>query len=199
LRTGYVCGFRLFWLGQICFLAGTVQSRAPLAPAAQGADAGFPPHLAARRLQQHTPNGWVGQCLTQAVEPSRALIAQDRGLLPEHSIVYAETGRFGGWPANHGIWSRGDERLVGFSAGYHKGNERHNIDREKPEEHLFARSMDGGATWRVEHPAGNGGPIAAGKALHGVANPDLQEKPWKELMEAIQFDATIWPAVMSNR
>jgi hypothetical protein len=101
--------------------------------------------------------------LTQAVEPSRALIAQDRGLLPEHSIVYAETGRFGGWPANHGIWSRGDEILVGFSAGYHKGNERHNIDREKPEEHLFARSMDGGATWRVEHPAGNGGQLRLAK------------------------------------
>jgi hypothetical protein len=40
-----------------------------------------------------------------------------------------ETGRFGGWPANHGIWSWGDEILVGFSAGYH----------------LFARSMDGGS------------------------------------------------------
>ena len=66
-----------------------------------------------------------------------------------HVKVYAERGRFGGWPANHGIWSWGNEILVGFSAGYHKdlGLERHNIDREKPEEHLLARSLDGGMTW----------------------------------------------------
>ena len=55
-----------------------------------------------------------------------------------HVKVYFEEGRFGGWPANHGIWSWGDEILVGFSRGYHKdlGPERHNIDREKPEEHI---------------------------------------------------------------
>jgi hypothetical protein len=35
----------------------------------------------------------------------------------EHVTVYHRQGRFGGWPANHGIWSWGDEILVGFSAG----------------------------------------------------------------------------------
>ena len=34
--------------------------------------------------------------------------------------VYRVPGRFGGWPANHGIWSWGDEILVGFGAGYYK-------------------------------------------------------------------------------
>src|SRR5213596_2064373 len=38
----------------------------------------------------------------------------------KHIKVYYQPGRFGGWPANHGIWSWGDEILVGFSAGYHK-------------------------------------------------------------------------------
>ena len=52
----------------------------------------------------------------------------------KHVTVYAESGRFGGWPANHGLWSWGDEILVGFSAGYDKDlGERHHIDREKPE------------------------------------------------------------------
>ena len=37
-----------------------------------------------------------------------------------HVMVYHQPGRFGGWPANHGIWSWGDEILVGFSAGYFK-------------------------------------------------------------------------------
>ncbi|HKB42689.1 MAG TPA: carbon-nitrogen hydrolase family protein, partial [Gemmataceae bacterium] len=68
-------------------------------------------------------------------------------------VVYREKGRFGGWPANHGIWSWGDEILVGFSAGHYKDlGERHHIDRDKPEEHLLARSRDGGQTWTIENP-----------------------------------------------
>ena len=66
-----------------------------------------------------------------------------------HVKVYYEAGRYGGWPANHGIWSWGDEILVGFSRGYYKdlGPTRHAIDREKPEEFWLARSLDGGETW----------------------------------------------------
>ena len=81
--------------------------------------------------------------------------AQADDVAPEHVMVYHEAGRFGGWPANHGIWSWGDEILVGFSAGYHKdlGPAVHNIDRAKPEEHLLARSKDGGRTWSFENPA----------------------------------------------
>jgi len=30
-------------------------------------------------------------------------------------VVFEQEGRFGGWPANHGIWSWGDEILVGFA------------------------------------------------------------------------------------
>src|SRR5437870_8894780 len=95
-----------------------------------------------------------------------------------HVKVYSERGRFAGWPANHGLWSWGDEILVGFSAGYHKdlGPERHNIDREGPEEHLLARSRDGGETWTIENPAEKGTLIPSGPALHGVAAPAAQEK-----------------------
>src|SRR4026209_132075 len=84
-----------------------------------------------------------------------------------HVKVYAEAGRFGGWPANHGLWSWGDEILVGFSAGYYKdlGPDRHHLHRERPEEHLLARSLDGGETWSIENPAEKGALIPAGKAL----------------------------------
>ena len=37
-----------------------------------------------------------------------------------HVTVYREKGRYGGWPANYGVWSWGDEILVGFSAAYFK-------------------------------------------------------------------------------
>ena len=80
---------------------------------------------------------------------------------PEHVVVWRQTGRYGGWPANHGIWSWGSEILVGFSAGHMKavrtgagGPSGHPIDRDRPEQHLLARSLDGGLTWAVEHPQG---------------------------------------------
>ena len=75
-------------------------------------------------------------------------------LIDRHVKVYFEQGRFGGWPANYGIWSWGNEILVGFELGYHKdqGPKRHAIDREKPRVTRFARSLDGGETWQIEEP-----------------------------------------------
>ncbi len=107
----------------------------------------------------------------------------------KHVKVYAERGRFGGWPANHGIWSWGDEILVGFSAGHFKDNgpNRHAIDHDKPEEHLLARSRDGGLTWTIENPAEKGALIPVGKALHGIMPPGLKEKPWQDCPGGIDF------------
>jgi hypothetical protein len=87
-----------------------------------------------------------------------------------HVVVYEDAGRFAGWPANHGIWSWGDEILVGFSAGTCKdlGPDRHAIDRDQPEQHLLARSRDGGLTWAIEDPSEKGTLIPAGKMLHGI-------------------------------
>ena len=53
---------------------------------------------------------------------------------PTNVIVYREAGRFGGWPANNGIWVWGDEIVVGYIQGYFRNNERgHAIDAGKPE------------------------------------------------------------------
>ena len=108
----------------------------------------------------------------------------------QHVKVYAEPGRFGGWPANHGLWSWGDEILVGFSAGYFKdhGPDRHAIDRDRPEEHLLARSRDGGADLGHRGPGRDRGrSIPVGKALHGVTPPGLKEKPWRDCPGGIDF------------
>ena len=72
----------------------------------------------------------------------------------ENVTVYKEPGRFGGWPANNGIWSWGDEILVGFSQGYFKKVESgHAIDGSKPSVPRFARSLDGGRSWKIEAPS----------------------------------------------
>ena len=76
------------------------------------------------------------------------------GTEPRHVTVYREQGRFGGWPANHGMWSWGNELLVGFSSAWFQAttDDRHAMDRSKPEEPRLARSMDGGETWNIEMP-----------------------------------------------
>ncbi len=128
---------------------------------------------------------------------SRALAAENPKAAPalrpakvdRHVMVYSRPGRFGGWPANHGIWSWGNEILVGFSAGYHKDNgpDRHNIDHDKPEEHLLARSLDGGETWTIENPSEKGALIPVGQALHGTAPPGLKERPWRDCPGGVDF------------
>jgi len=106
-----------------------------------------------------------------------------------HVKVYHEPGRFGGWPANHGIWSWDNEILVGYSRGYYRdlGATRHHIDREKPEEFWLARSADGGVTWTHEHPAKKGYLVPRGESLHGIETPGLTLPPIKELKEPMNF------------
>src|SRR6478752_858126 len=127
--------------------------------------------------------------LALAIAAFCSIQAHAADIAVEHVIIYHHKGRFGGWPANHGIWSWGDEILVGFSAGYHKDNgpERHNIDHDRPEEHLLARSKDGWLTWQIEDPAADGSLIPVGKALHGVTPDGRKEKQWSECPGGIDF------------
>jgi hypothetical protein len=93
----------------------------------------------------------IGGAVALAQAPGDA-----RDVSARHVTIARDTGRYGGWPANHGIWIWGNEILVGFSWGHLKPGdpERHPIDRDRPEEHRLARSLDGGETWALEKPAG---------------------------------------------
>jgi len=69
----------------------------------------------------------------------------------ENVIIYKELGRYGGWPANHGLWQWGDELVVGFTSTWYKSTTTdHRIDRSKPSYEIQARSLDGGKTWKTE-------------------------------------------------
>lgn len=106
----------------------------------------------------------------------------------ENVKVYGEPGRFGGWPANHGIWIWGNEILVGYGRAYYKDmGDKHHVDREKPEEHWLARSLDGGETWSLEHPSDKGYLIPEGEALIGTETPGLKIKPAIDCPGGINF------------
>ena len=68
--------------------------------------------------------------------------------------AFKEDGRFGGWPANNGVWVWGNEIVVGFTLGYYKKNPTggHDIDGDRPSTTRQARSTDGGVTWTTEVP-----------------------------------------------
>ena len=115
-----------------------------------------------------------------AAEPPRSV---------RHVIVYKEEGRFAGWPANHGIWSWGDEILVGFSRGTYKDRGPfHHIDHDRPEEFLLARSRDGGVTWSVEQPNPPGALAGTPGMRHGKMPPDaIRRSSPPPLDEPIDF------------
>lgn len=72
----------------------------------------------------------------------------------KHVEIYRRPGRYAGWPANYGLWSWGDDIVVGFTAGYMKADpeEFHPVDRERPQTPMVGMSKDGGETW-VAAPA----------------------------------------------
>src|SRR3954469_720852 len=113
------------------------------------------------------------------------LTAADDADVPKvirHVTVYSKPGRYGGWPANHGIWTWGNEIVVGFSAAYFQwiGPDRHPYDRSKPEEPYLARSVDGGETWSIE-------PTPALVPPEGMFTGSGPGGKSSELREAIDF------------
>ena len=91
----------------------------------------------------------LGLCAVLTLLPG----AEQPVLNAKNVVVYKVAGRYAGWPANHGIWTWGSEIVVGFESGSFKVNRSiHAIDYSQKEEHLLARSKDGGETWTIEKP-----------------------------------------------
>jgi BNR repeat-like domain len=127
---------------------------------------------------------WLLACVSALGEDSTA--AGDGPLDIRHVTVYAEEGRFAGWPANHGIWSWDNEILVGFSRGFDRDNGRdYHIDPDRPEDFLLARSRDGGASWSIEQAPAE---LAGTPGMrHGTMPPGVAPPPPFELRAPIDF------------
>jgi pimeloyl-ACP methyl ester carboxylesterase len=98
----------------------------------------------------------VAKAITRFVSRVEQDAARTSATAITHDIVFRDSTRFAGWPANHGMWTWGDEIVVGFSVGWHQSQDtaRHQIDRSRPAEPMLARSSDGGRTWSIERPLG---------------------------------------------
>jgi hypothetical protein len=108
---------------------------------------------------------------------------------PRHVVVFQETGRYGGWPANHGAWIWGNEILVGFDDGvFNLQQKGHTLTRTISPKQRLGRSLDGGETWTIEeptdlrlpsdvgyqddYPAGEGRPLSDSPGGFDFTHPD---------------------------
>lgn len=67
----------------------------------------------------------------------------------KHVEIFRQEGRFGGWPANYGMYSFDDEIVVVYTVGtYGSSAGFHAVDPTKPFETRQSRSLDGGVTWQ---------------------------------------------------
>ena len=86
------------------------------------------------------------------------------------------------------MWSWGNEILVGFSRGTYKDRgSYHHIDHDKPEEHTFARSRDGGLTWAMESPRPQGMLVGTPGMRHGLMPEGVSEERLKNPDTPIDF------------
>ena len=92
-------------------------------------------------------------------------------------IIDGGKGIFCGWPANNGLWTWGNEMVVGFSKGTFEEKIGHNhVTNEQGDVAVLARSFDGGETWKTEDPdnfIGDGGEATNPPGGINFAHPDF--------------------------
>ena len=91
-----------------------------------------------------------------------------------HLRVYYQEGDFAAWPANHGIWSWGNEILVGFQVARHLDRPGHSWDADTSR-HKFARSLDAGLTWSIEDAYEQG--ITSSATGHRLGARSVEPRP----------------------
>ncbi|MDE2637918.1 MAG: sialidase family protein [Chloroflexota bacterium] len=105
-----------------------------------------------------------------------------------HTTIFREPGRFGGWPANYGMWCWDDEIVVGFTVGAHKTIARgHAIDKSQPVINRQARSLDRGETWQVEEFNGE-------RPDERGLSADEHMAPGRRLSEVMDLETALVPS-----
>ncbi|MHC4645695.1 MAG: sialidase family protein [Planctomycetota bacterium] len=101
----------------------------------------------------------------------------------KNTVVDGGSEVFCAWPANNGLWSWGNEILVGYSKRKFAEKKGHNYATRDNTLSLLARSMDGGETWTVEDPdnfVGDGGETSGPPGDIDFGHPDFAMRVKKE-------------------
>ncbi|MHC4636678.1 MAG: sialidase family protein [Planctomycetota bacterium] len=101
----------------------------------------------------------------------------------KHVIVYWESDKFAGWPANNGLWNWGNELLLGVTKRDFEEKKGHNYGSKESGASVLARSIDGGETWKLEDPenfVGDGGETTVTPGGINFAHPDFAMRIKKE-------------------
>ena len=107
----------------------------------------------------------------------------------KHGFVAKEKDFFFGWPANNGVWSWGNEIVVGYTRqAFLEKDDDHSVDRDQESKALLSRSTDGGETWVVEAPVNYAGrePVALSEPID-FSHPDLAIRCWSSLF-SVSYD-----------
>ncbi len=96
--------------------------------------------------------------------------------------VFYEKGKYGGWPANWGVWSWGNEILVGFTMADHLDKESGHTFNQKTAHAMFARSLNGGISWSIEDAYDHG--ITESTVENNLGDKSI---PARKLVEGIDF------------
>lgn len=102
-----------------------------------------------------------------------------------HTKVYYEEGKYGGWPANWGMWNWGDEILVGFTKADHEDRQGHTFNQASSVT-MFSRSKDGGHTWTMEDAFSQG--ITEATVEHNVGEQSKSATPLDTPIDFTQPD-----------
>jgi hypothetical protein len=114
------------------------------------------------------------------VDITRSVVALRGG---KNVIVHGGPSIFCAWPANNGLWTWGDEMLVGFSEREFAEKRGHNYASREGGRSVLARSIDGGETWKVEDPdnfVDDGGETTGSPGGMNFAHPGFAMRIKKE-------------------
>jgi len=100
--------------------------------------------------------------------------AQQQSPVVKNVVVFKQTDKFAGWPANNGMWAWGNEMVVGFTVGTFDDDKRSGHPIKPPSTQRQARSLDGGETWTIEKPS--------------FLDRNEKERPPVELANAMNFE-----------
>ncbi|MHC4474055.1 MAG: sialidase family protein [Planctomycetota bacterium] len=116
----------------------------------------------------------AGTCFSDKSGDNLLPASGETGRVLQHAIAFGGPDIFCGWPANNGVWSWGNEILVGLSYAPYIDKEGHNIGEGSKA--VLARTTDGGRSWAMEDPdnfVGDGGEVRPSPGGINFAHPDF--------------------------